>query len=184
VRTYAIILFVMLLVLFSCENDLTKIDQVTYNPKSPDETIYDLRMVYSDSGYARVELIASYAETFHKPERITKLFDSIRVNFFSEKGEIISTLTSLYGENNYSKGLLTVKDSVRLYNHKKRQTLETEVLYWNQKDSSIFTPAQVIVKAPDGIFIGEGFKTKQDFSHYEILKPRGKIKIDKQQEIN
>ena len=77
-----------------------------------------------------------------------------------------------------------VKDSVRLYNYKKKQTLETEVLYWNQKDSSIFTPAQVIVKSPDGTFLGEGIKTKQDFSRYEILKPRGKIKIEKKEEIN
>ncbi len=77
-----------------------------------------------------------------------------------------------------------VKDSVRLYNSKKKQTLETEVLYWNQKDSSIFTPAQVIVKGPDGTFLGEGIKTKQDFSRYEILKPRGKINIEKKEEIN
>ena len=174
----------LFLVLFSCENDPTTIAKVTYNPKSPDETIDALKMVYSDSGYARVELTAAYAETMHKPENITKLLDSLRVNFFSEKGEIISTLTALYGEINYSKGLLMVKDSVRLYNYQKKQTLQTEVLYWNQKDSSIFTPAQVIVKASDGVFLGEGLKTKQDFSRYEILKPRGKIKINKEQEIN
>lgn len=170
--------------LVSCENDLAAIEKVTYNPKSPDETIYDLKMVYSDSAYARVELTASYAETFHKPENITKLLDSLRVNFFSERGEIISTLTAAYGEINYTKGLLMVKDSVRLINHKKKQTLETEILYWNQKDSSIFTQAQVIVKAPDGVFIGEGLKTRQDFSRYEILKPRGKIKIEKNEELN
>lgn len=175
---------VLFLTLFSCENDPTTIAKVTYNPKSPDETIYDLKMVYSDSGYARVELMAAYSETMQKPEKITKLLDSLRVNFFSEKGEILSTLTALYGEINYAKGLLMVKDSVRLYNYKKKQTLETEVLYWNQKDSSIFTPAQVIVKEPDGVFYGEGLKTKQDFSRYEILKPRGKIKIKKEEEIN
>ncbi len=175
---------VLFLLLFSCENDPTTIAKVTYNPKSPDETIYDLKMVYSDSGYARVEIMAAYAETMQKPEKITKLLDSLRVNFFSEKGEILSTLTALYGEINYAKGLLMVKDSVRLYNYKKKQTLETEVLYWNQKDSSIFTPAQVIVKEPDGVFYGEGLKTKQDFSRYEILKPRGKIKIKKEEEIN
>ena len=175
---------ILILSLFSCENDLSTIEKVTFNPKSPDETIYDFKMVYSDSGYARVELKATYAETINTPEKITKLLDSLRVNFFSASGEIISTLTALYGEINFSTDLLMVKDSVRLYNYKKKQTLETEVLYWNQKDSNIFTPAQVIVKAPDGIFIGEGLKTKQDFSRYEILKPRGNIKIEKQEEIN
>lgn len=178
------ILVILSLSVISCENDLDKIEKVTFNPKSPDETIHDLKMVYSDSAYARVELICPYAETMHHPENITKLLDSLRVNFFSENGEIVSILTALYGEINYSKGTLMVKDSVRLYNSKKKQTLETEVLYWNQKDSSIFTPAQVIVKGPDGTFLGEGIKTKQDFSRYEILKPRGKIKIEKKEEIN
>ena len=183
-KFYFALLVIFSLSVISCENDLDTIEKVTFNPKSPDETIHDLKMVYSDSAYARVELICSYAETMHHPENITKLLDSLRVNFFSENGEIVSTLTALYGEINYSKGALMVRDSVRLYNSKKKQTLETEVLYWNQKDSSIFTPAQVIVKSPDGTFLGEGIKTKQDFSRYEILKPRGKIKIEKKEEIN
>ncbi len=183
-KFYFALLVILSLSVISCENDLDTIEKVTFNPKSPDETIHELKMVYSDSGYARVELICSYAETMHQPENITRLLDSIRVNFFSENGEIVSTLTALYGEINYSKGALMVRDSVRLYNSKKKQTLETEVLYWNQKDSSIFTPAQVIVKSPDGTFLGEGIKTKQDFSRYEILKPRGKIKIEKKEEIN
>ena len=61
---------ILILSLFSCENDLSTIEKVTFNPKSPDETIYDFKMVYSDSGYARVELKATYAETINTPEKI------------------------------------------------------------------------------------------------------------------
>ena len=168
----------------SCENDLSAVQKVTYNPKSPDETIKDLEMIFAEAGYARVELKTSLAETYHHPDHVTKLRDSLRVNFFSEKGEIISTLTALYGEINYNKGELMVRDSVRLYNYAKKQTLETEVLYWTQKDSTIFTPSQVIVKSPKGILIGQGIKTKQDFSRFEILKPSGRVTIDKSEEIN
>jgi len=57
-------------------------------------------------------------------------------------------------------------------------------LYWTQKDSTIFTPSQVIVKSPKGILIGQGIKTKQDFSRFEILKPSGRVTIDKSEEIN
>jgi len=174
---------ILSLSVISCENDLDKIEKVTFNPKSPDETIHDLKMVYSDSAYARVELICPYAETMHHPENITKLLDSLRVNFFSENGEIVSILTALYGEINYSKGTLMVRDSVRLYNSKKKQTLETEVLYWNQKDSSIFTQSAVIVRSPKGKLFGQGIRTKQDFSNYEILKPVGSWQIEQNQTI-
>lgn len=172
-----------MLSLFSCENDLSTIEKVTYNPKSPDETIYDFKMVYSDSGYARIELNATYAETMHAPEKITKLLDSLRVNFFSASGEIISTLTALYGEINFSTDLLMVKDSVRLYNYKKKQTLKTEVLYWQQKDSLIYAPKRVYIFSPKGRFMGEGLKTKQDFSNYEVLKPQGNVVIEKEEEL-
>ena len=74
-------------------------------------------------------------------------------------------------------------DSVRLYNYKKKQTLKTEVLYWQQKDSMIFTPKRVYIFSPKGKFMGEGLKTKQDFSRYEILKPQGNVVIEKEEEL-
>jgi len=171
--------FLLAGILFSCVNDLESIQKVTYDPKSPDEVTQNLHVFYTDSGYARVEVYAKLAETFSKPESTTKLKDGLKVNFFSANGEIVSTLTALYGEVNYSKGTMFVKDSVQLFNHKKKQRLETEALFWNQKDSSIFTTSGVIVRSPKGILFGDGIRTKQDFSYYEFLKPSGKFDMSK-----
>jgi LPS export ABC transporter protein LptC len=165
-------------ILFSCVNDLESIQKVTYDPKAPDEVTTDLKVFYTDSGYARVEIFAKYAETFIRPEHITKLKDGLKVNFFSSTGEVVSTLSALSGEVNFNKGLFFVKDSVRLYNHEKKQQLETEILYWNQKDSSIYTSSDVTVRSPKGVLFGKGITTKQDFSYYEFLKPYGKFNFD------
>ncbi len=165
--------------LFSCVNDLESIQKVTYDPKAPDEVTKDLRVFYTDSGYARVEIFASLAETYSKPTPMTKLKDGIKVNFFDGNGKVISTLTALYGEINHLKGTFLVRDSVRLINHEKKQRMETEALYWNQKDSSIYTLSNVVVRSPKGVLFGDGIRTKQDFSEYEFLKPYGKINFDK-----
>lgn len=167
----------------SCENNLSDVQRVTFNPKSPDESIINFKMVYNDSGLAKVAMYARYAETFHSPVHITHLRDSLRVNFFGSNGEIISTLTAKYGNINYSKNQLIVRDSVRLYNYKKKQTLKTEVLYWRQRDSMIYTHKKVVIVSPKGYFLGEGLKTKQDFSRYEILKPRGNVLLEKEEEL-
>ncbi len=168
-------LSLFLATLSSCVNDLESIQKVTFDPKAPDEVTKNLHVFYTDSGYARVEIFATLAETFSKPASITKLSDGIKVNFFSGDGEIVSTLTALYGEINFDTGQLFVQDSVQLVNHAKQQRLNTERLNWNQRDSSIYTENNVVVRSPKGIVYGDGIRTKQDFSFYEFLKPRGRI---------
>ena len=180
----SVLLSFVLIGISSCENDLEEIERISFDAKSPDETTKNLKMIYSDDGYARVEIFASLAETFRGKEEITKIKDSLKVNFFNEKGEIVSRLTALYGEINYTKGLLMVKDSVRLYNFEKKQTLETEALFWNQKDSMIYSKSSVIVRSPKGTIFGEGIRTKQDFSRYELIKPVGKFQMDNELEFN
>lgn len=166
--------------LFACVNDIDTIKKVTYDPKSPDNVTQNLEVKYTDSGYAKIQVFAKLAETYTKPESIMKLKDGLKINFFSEKGEIVSQLTALYGEINYSKGFFFVKDSVQLYNFEKKQRLETEELNWNQKDSAIYSNKSVIVRTPGGILFGDGIRTKQDFSYYEFIKPKGKIDFDKE----
>ncbi len=160
------------------------IKKITFNAKSPDEITKNLKMIYSDSGYARVEIFAALAETYRTKESVTKVKDSLRVNFFSESGEVISTLSARYGEINYNKGTILVRDSVRLYNYSKKQTLETEALFWNQKDSSIYSLSQVIIKSPKGIILGDGIRTNQSFSKYVLLKPSGRVELEKELEID
>jgi LPS export ABC transporter protein LptC len=164
-------------ILFSCVNDLDTIQQITYDPKAPNETSTDLEILYTDSGYVRVKIFAKIAETFSTPQHVTKFKDGVRVDFFSEKGEMISELTALYGEVNFETGLITVRDSVILRNLKKKQTLETEQLFYNQKNDTIFTQNYVICKRESKGVIGRGhgIKTTRFFNYAEILAPEGKV---------
>jgi LPS export ABC transporter protein LptC len=165
--------------LFSCVNDLNQIRRVTYDPKAPDEVIKDMEVFYTDDGYAKVRIYAKLAETYSNPEQVTKLKDGLKVDFYNEEGQIVSTLTALYGEIRTSEGKMLVKDSVRLYNYEKDQRMETEELNWNQKDSIIYSDKSVVVKTATGILYGQGVRTKQDFSTYSFLRPTGRINLDK-----
>jgi hypothetical protein len=89
------------------------IKKITFNAKSPDETTKNLKMIYSDSGYAKVEIYAALAETYRAKEHLTKIKDSLRVNFFSEKGDVVSTLSARYGEINFTKVNNTLINRIR-----------------------------------------------------------------------
>ncbi|HIP31276.1 MAG TPA: hypothetical protein EYG86_00795, partial [Crocinitomicaceae bacterium] len=65
--------------LFSCVNDLDTIQRVTSDPNAPSEVTRNLEVFYNDSGYARVKIFATLAETYRVPKHITKLKDGVRV---------------------------------------------------------------------------------------------------------
>ena len=163
---------------------MDSIQKVSFDNKTPDESTQKLHLIYYDFGFARVEIFASRAETFRAKMHITKIYDSLRVNFFSRDGNATSTLTALSGEINHTTGTIIVRDSVRLKNFSKKQTLETEELVWKQKDSMILSTCQVVVKSPKGYLFGSGIRVKQDFSFYEILTPKGSIQLEKELKLD
>ncbi len=159
----------------SCVNDLESIKTITYDPGAPNEIMRELDLLYTDSGYAQVQVFATLAETYSDPEPLTKLKDGLEVRFFGDSGKVVSVLTARYGEIRDKEGTITVRDSVILKNIEKQQQLETEELHWNRRDSAIFTNKNVIVRSPDGILYGQGIRTTQSFDYYEFIKPYGKI---------
>ncbi len=169
-------------ILFSCVNDMDTIQKVTFDPNAPDEASRNLVVFYNDSGYAKVEIHAALAETYRTPEHITKLKDGLKVNFFSEEGKITSSLTALYGEINYSSGIIMAKDSVVLRNFKTKKQLETEELFWNQNEDVVYTDKNVIIRQEGKGVIGrgKGLRTTQSFSKYVIKNPVGKINLDEE----
>jgi len=174
-------LFILLSSLFSCVNDLDKIQKITFSKDAPDDVMRKLNLFYNDSGYTRIKIYAELAETYMLPNHITKLKDGVKVDFYSEDGEIVSKLTSIYGEVNYETGNFFVRDSVGLLNVKKGQRLETEELCWNQNDSIIYSNKNVLIKSADNSIegIGRGIETTQKFDNYKIIEPYGKFDLSK-----
>lgn len=176
------VMIVMAGIFFSCENDLEKVKLITEDPNSPNETSENLHVIYTDSGYAQVELFAGIAETYKSPKAITKFKDGLKVNFFDDHGQITSVLTSLYGEVDDESGNITVRDSVELLNVVEKKKLETEVLYWNKKGDSIYTDKPMVITYPDMILYGQGGWTTHKFDTAQFYKPTAKIFINQNNE--
>jgi LPS export ABC transporter protein LptC len=166
-------------ILFSCVNDLNDVQKITHDPKAPSEMTENLEVFFTDSGYPKIRLYAKLAETFNKPQQVTKFRKGIKVDFFDASGVVVSTLTAQYGEIQLTDQKMFVRDSVELYNHPKQQRLKTEELIWNQKDSVIYSNKSVVVTDPKRVLYGQGIRTKQDFSAYTFIKPRGKVNLEK-----
>lgn len=178
--TFLIPAFILLAgILVSCANDLDSIQKIEDESSMADEVLDELRLVYSDSAVIQIEIYANHGETVHKPKELTQLSNGLIVNFFDNNGEISSRLTSVYGEINHQTGKLYVRDSVRLINFEKDQILETEELFWNQNDSTIYTKKNVVIRSKDNKVkaMGKGLSTTQKFEKYTIDEPTGVFEI-------
>jgi len=169
------VLFIMAGIFYSCVNDLDKVKKITSHPDSPDETSENLHIIYTDSGFAQIEIFATIAETYSNPTAVTKFKDGLKVNFYNDEGEIQSVLTSLFGEIDNEKGNITVRDSVELVNVEEQKTLKTEVLYWNKSGDSIYTNRPVVITSPDMVLSGVGAWTTPAFDTAQFYKPTAKI---------
>lgn len=162
-------------IFFSCANDLEKVKRVTHNPDSPEETSEDFHIIFTDSGFAKIEIFAGITETYVEPTRVTKFKNGLRVHFFDNYGEIASILTSKYGEIKDETGDIVVRDSVELFNLEKEKTLKTEVLYWNKESDSIYTDEDVRIISPDMILDGIGAWTTPLFDTAHFYKPKAEV---------
>ena len=170
------LIFTLLITTIGCENDLETIRKITFKPNDPNERTRDLELVYTDSGYAQIQLHAPLAETYYTPEKTTKFKEGVRVDFFTKKGIVSSTLDANYGEL-FQNNQTVVRDSVKLCNVNQQQCLYTEELHWNQETQAMYTDKLVRVVAKDGVFYGDGIRTTQDFKKYEFIRPRGTINL-------
>lgn len=171
-------MFIMMGIFFSCVNDLEKVKKITTHPDNPEETSEMLHVVYTDSGFAQIEIFAHIAETYVHPKKVTKFKDGLKVNFYKDDGTVGSVLTSLFGEIDEKSGNITVRDSVKLVNLEQEKTLESEVLYWNKDGDSIYTNKAVVIKSPDMILSGIGAWTTPEFDTAEFYKPTAKIYLN------
>nr|WP_299206783.1 LPS export ABC transporter periplasmic protein LptC [uncultured Brumimicrobium sp.] len=162
-------------IFFSCVNDLNTVKKITTHPDNPDETSEMLHVIYTDSGFAQIEIYANIAETYAQPKNVTKFKDGLKVNFYNEEGEIGSVLTSLFGEIDGATGNITVRDSVKLLNVSQQKTLESEVLYWSRDGDSIYTNKPVVITSPDMILSGIGAWTTPAFDTAQFYQPTAKI---------
>ena len=165
-------------IFFSCENDISTVSKVTFKSTDPDDRTGNLKLIYTDSGYAKIELNAKLAESFTKPYRNIVFKEGVKLVFFDVNGVKESVLTALFGKINQETGEMYVSDSVRLFNYNSMESLETEELFWNQKNESLFTDKNVIVHTKNGVFYGDGIRTSQDFKKYEFIHPKGKINMN------
>jgi LPS export ABC transporter protein LptC len=143
----------------------------------PDQESWNSTIVFSDSGVTKGILKAGHAVVYNIQNK-TFLGDSVRVDFFDDKGSHTSFLISDSGVvNNQNNDLEAIGN---VYAHSDSGTsLWTQRLYWNNTTQKVTSGVFVKIVSPTETIEGTGFQSDRDLRNYTIFNVSGEAKSSK-----
>lgn len=182
ILSIAIPIIVGLAMLFSCENDISKVRDLTGAEYLPAVHATDIVTIYSDSAIVRLKITApellEFVETDdHAP--IIEFPKGLKAVFYNKSQQIESTLEAEYAVYDKKEKIFTARNNVIVKNFVEKQELYAEYLLWNENDSTISSDKFVKIVTKDGVTYGEnGFISDQNFTEFRILNSRGTLEVE------
>ncbi|MEX2597443.1 MAG: LPS export ABC transporter periplasmic protein LptC [Salibacteraceae bacterium] len=177
------ILWIGMLVL-GCENDLEEVDRVTSREDLPLQTIINSKIIYSNNGNRSMMIEAGRIDRYPSEEDPRDEFSNgLKVTSYNNSGEVESVMTANRATNFSKTKLMIARDSVELENSEGKR-LNTELLTWNGETKKIYTDKFVKITTPTEILFGDGLEAEEDFSKYEIMNIKGRIKIEEDDSLS
>lgn len=169
----------ILLIFFSCKNDIETINALTNEIELPDQTGYDVEIAYTDSGLLKGKIFAPEVNVYaRKEEPYIEFPQGIRVIFYTLGGIANASVQSKYAIYFQKEKLWEARYQVVAENPGEGKKLETEQLFWDEKTEQIYSDKYSKITNPDGVSMGEnGFEAKQDLTWYKLKRTTSTINL-------
>jgi LPS export ABC transporter protein LptC len=155
---------------FSCKNDIEKVRGLTEAQSIPSLRILNLDGRLTDSGIITTTYKTPTLNQYNfATEKYTDFPDGVEVFRYTDSATLDASLRADKAIFFEEKSLWEATGDVKVKNSK-GELLETEKLYWDQKEGKIHTDAWVKITNEDMVINGEGLISDESFSEYEILR--------------
>lgn len=164
--------------LFSCENSMTTIQEITQHDTLAVVTAFDIEYERTDSGYRQVVLTSPQMERYGGEAAYTIFPIGFKVTFYDTAGIANSFISANYGINYESKKTMVARNNVVVRNYETEEQLNTENLVWDQNKKMIFANTFVKISTPDKVVYGDSLKAHETFRHRDIYNIRGVLEFE------
>ncbi len=162
--------------LFQCRNSENTTEPLLSDDDVSTEIAREVEMLYSDSARVRVRITApELLSRVNRESPRQEFLKGIKVEFLDDNLSVNSVLTAKTAVREEYKKRIIARDSVVLFS-KNKERLETNELYWDEEKELLSTEKFVKVTKPGEVIFGYGLDANQDFSHWTIRVPTGRIK--------
>ncbi len=171
-----------LAMLFSCENDIKKVKELTNAEQLPVIHAFEIKTFYSDSAVVRLKItspeLKEYAETEDR-EAFIEFPQGLQAIFYNKSERVESSLEAEYAIYWKKIELFEAKTNVVVKNFAEEQELFTEQLFWDKEQEKIWSDKFVKIITDKGSTYGEdGFESDQNFTKFRIKKSRGQMTVE------
>lgn len=166
-KLYIAVLLTGTALFFSCRDNIEIINR-SIDENTPTQVAEDFITFYTDSALMQMKMEAPLMEYYGKmDEPYSEFPEGIIVYFYDGNDQPSGHLSANFGRYYETTDLWEVRDSVVARNEK-NEILETEQLYWDEKNERIYTDKFVRITQQDQIIRGYGLESDPKFLKWTI----------------
>jgi LPS export ABC transporter protein LptC len=164
--------------IFSCDNDIKKVNALTTLDSIPDISIDKILVKQSESGSITLELTAPKLNSYQGRNPYTEFPNGLRIIFFDSLMRPKSELTAKYGISWDNKKTMEAKGDVVVKNFAKHAQLNTEHLTWDENKRKMYSDQFVKITTPEKIVTGKSMESDEVFDNWVVRNVSGTFYVD------
>ena len=161
-------------VVYSCKGKLGEAAELKLD-ETPVQTVRDMFIVQSENGKIKMRAAADLMEKYERDTLSYELFpEGFAVYGYTDDGLLETEIVADNARHlKYEDGRESWEayGNVVVRNLIKQETIETDTLYWDQKNERIYTHCYVKIYSPDGFMQGYGMESDQRARDHILFRP-------------
>ena len=162
-------------VVFSCKGKLAEAEALDLS-ETPVQTVRNMFIVQTENSGLQMRAEAPLMEKYEKGDSLSyELFpEGFNLFGYTDEGLLETRITSDNARHlKYKDGRETWEafGNVVVQNLIKQETMETDTLYWDQKEEKIYTHRYVKMYSPQGFMQGYGMESDQRARDSKLFNP-------------
>jgi LPS export ABC transporter protein LptC len=169
------VLFCLLIV--SCEGNFKEVQKMGVSEFTPSGDADSINLKYTDSGRITANLISPKMLDYATVEYpFTEFPNGMHLTLFDKNGKQ-TYIDAKYAISHKTTNIIDLQGDVKISNQN-GELLETEQLYYDQKNEWFFTEKKFKFTSPKGVSYGEGIDFSKDFKKVNSQKISGQVQSE------
>jgi LPS export ABC transporter protein LptC len=165
------------LTILSCESNFKDVQKMGVSEFAPSGDADSINLKYTDSGRITANLISPKMLDYATVEfPYTEFPNGIHLTLYDKNGKE-TYIDAAYAISHKATNIIDLQGKVKISNQN-GDLLETEQLYYDQKNEWFFTEKKFKFTSPKGVSYGEGIDFSKDFKKVNSQKVSGEVQSE------